>query len=158
MERMTEIEGLIERAGLSVSRRTVPRPAADVFLLDTMGELAAAYPHTVAAFLGGTLRHRGQNFVEPLLHGLPVSFGPAHVYLAEEQRACEAAGLGTRVETPGDLARHWRQVLAEPHPRDGLLARSRAFLDGHRGALARTVEVVLEHTPGLGSGPRVTPA
>ena len=147
MERMVEIEDLVRRAGFTVSRRTAPRPGADVFLLDTMGELAAAYPQAVAAFLGGTLRHRGQNFVEPLIHGLPVSFGPAHVYLAEEQRACVVAGLGTRVERPGDLARHWQQVLAAAGPRDGFRSRAGEFLDRHRGALARTVQVILDQTP-----------
>lgn len=152
LERMEEVVSLLDDAGLVTSRFTSPRSAADVYLLDTIGALASAYVHGAAAFVGGTLRHRGQNFVEPLLHGLPVSFGPADVLLAQEQRACEEAGLGVRVRTPHDLAQHWLDVLepsqtAARSPRTELVE---GFLARHRGALDRTLDVLL---PLLGGVP-----
>ncbi len=145
MERIGEVERTVVEAGFTVSLRSRPTAGADVFLLDTIGELTAAYAFAAAAFLGGTLRHRGQNFVEPLLLGLPVSFGHAHVYLAAEQRACAAAGLATQVTSSDQLAEHWKLVRKESS-REEFKARATNFLDTHRGALLRSVEMIVEQS------------
>lgn len=60
---------------------TTPLPAADVdvdvFLLDSLGELRAAYALATAVFVGGSFVARGgQNILEPAACGKPVLFGP----------------------------------------------------------------------------------
>jgi 3-deoxy-D-manno-octulosonic-acid transferase len=150
-ERMPEVEALLAGRGLAVSRRTRPEGGrADVLLLDTMGELSGAYADASAAFIGGTLRHLGQNIVEPLLFGQPVAFGPARVLLEAEQRAAETAGVGVRVHRPEDLAAHWRRVASDPGYVRDVRERAARFLAAHRGALARTIDVLAAEVDAVG--------
>jgi 3-deoxy-D-manno-octulosonic-acid transferase len=159
LDRVPAVVAESEARGFVVSRRTSPRPRADVFVLDTVGELAAAYGHASAAFVGGTLRHLGQNFVEPLSQGVPVAYGPAKTLLEDAQRACERAGLGARVETPEGLAAHWVATLERGVPRAALRARVDDFLAAHRGALGKTVDEIvaaLARGPGEAGGRAAT--
>jgi 3-deoxy-D-manno-octulosonic-acid transferase len=145
--RVGGILDLLAHAGLRVSRRRVPGPQADVFLLDTVGELGGVYPHVAAAFIGGTLRHQGQNFVEPLQHAVPVAFGTSEVLLMEEQRHCVASGLGVWVTRPSELAAHWLEVLGRAEAHDLRRQAVDVFLRAHEGALARTVDLVVAELP-----------
>lgn len=116
-----------------------------VFLLDTMGELAAAYRFAQAAFIGGTLgRGAGHNVVEPLVFGVPVSYGPNRGFFESVQRACEAAGVGFRVGSAKELAAHWLQVLESEPLRAQIRTYSSHLLEAQTQALAANVDAILE--------------
>lgn len=125
-----------------------PRDAAgwadtEVLLLDTLGELAAAYGEgTVALVGGGWTWHGGHNPVEPAAAGLPVLLGPGFQNFVDLVNPLKAAGIVQITE---------REALA-----DGLLraadqaprrARPRALPAGLGGALERTLLLVSPYLP-----------
>jgi 3-deoxy-D-manno-octulosonic-acid transferase len=129
---------------LKVSRRTQPRAGADVYILDTMGELAAAYQFAVAAFVGGTITGAGHNVAEPLVWGVPVSYGPSRGFFESVQKACEAAEVGFRIHSPAELAAHWLAVLEDADLRDQVRVRAAQLLSEQSGALMRNAEAIAE--------------
>ena len=49
-----------------------------MLILDTIGELAAAYQFATVVFVGGTLiPHGGQSIMEPALYAKPIVVGPS---------------------------------------------------------------------------------
>lgn len=145
-----------EAAGLRVTRRSSaadPGPA-DVFLLDTIGELASAYRLGDVALLGGTFGTRGgHNVLEPLLAGLPVVLGPS---IATIRRSVEAAGeAAVGVADEREAASAIGRLLDDPAARATASAAAEALFARHRGATERTARLALDllDGPGTGSGP-----
>jgi 3-deoxy-D-manno-octulosonic-acid transferase len=77
-ERFNEVEALIRARGMRFCRKTAMIPsAADVILLDTIGELAKLYSIGTVIFIGGSLVPiGGHNVLEPAVYKKPVLFGP----------------------------------------------------------------------------------
>ncbi|MCB9544892.1 MAG: hypothetical protein H6706_03245 [Myxococcales bacterium] len=98
--------------GVEAARRTSPRPGAPWVVLDTVGELAAAYALAPVAIVAGSFGRRGgQTLVEPAAHGRPVIYGPATANIAEE--AAALAGQG------GYPVADWRGLRPGRAPRPG---------------------------------------
>jgi 3-deoxy-D-manno-octulosonic-acid transferase len=79
VERAGKIVDIAAAAGLTTRLRSAgpATPPAQVVVLDTIGELAAAYRIATLAFVGGSfVRRGGQNILEPAGQGKPVLFGP----------------------------------------------------------------------------------
>lgn len=134
-DRCDEVAEVASRLGLRVARRTAgPVGDADVILLDTVGELAAAYGLGVAAFVGGSFTSRGgQNVLEPALHGVPVFYGPSTDNFREEVALLTGFG-GTEVGDMDELEGELRALLEDP-VRRGLVGRMVAErAHGLRGA------------------------
>lgn len=78
-ERFDAVASLLEQMGISSHRRSGwdGEPlAAGVFLVDTIGELAALYSLADVAFVGGSLVPRGgHNIIEPAQHGVAIVTG-----------------------------------------------------------------------------------
>lgn len=136
--------------GFRVARRSTPGPdaPADVFVLDTIGELAAAYRLGDAALLGGTFGTRGgHNVLEPLQAGLPVVLGPS---LWNIRRTVEAAGAAAVVVTDvagaGDAL---SRLLSDPAARRASRVAADALFARHRGATDRTARLALELLDGV---------
>ncbi len=136
----------IEARGLSVSQRSTPgNSEADVFLLDTMGELAVAYQFATAAFIGGTLKTgAGHNVVEPLVFGVPVSYGPNRGFFESVQRTCETEEIGFCVTSAQELATRWKAVLEDPGLRGAMSARAARLLETQTASLTVNLEMLLE--------------
>ena len=80
-ERFQEVVDLLEDSGLQWGRRSeLPAsraPAAEVLLVDRVGELGAWWGLAEIAFVGGSFGSRGgQNMIEPAAYGAAVCFGP----------------------------------------------------------------------------------
>jgi 3-deoxy-D-manno-octulosonic-acid transferase len=60
--------------------------ASDILILDTIGQLSAAYQYATVAFVGGGFSGSLHNILEPLAYGLPVLFGPKHEKFPEAQQ------------------------------------------------------------------------
>src|SRR5207249_3574472 len=84
-DRFEEVARLVERSGLPFVRRSrVASPLPEmpaVVLLDTVGELGAAWGLADVGFTGGSLdgKRGGQSMIEPAGYGVPCAFGP-HVW------------------------------------------------------------------------------
>lgn len=125
IERTAAVAELARANGFSVCLRSAeqPEPAAQVLLLDTHGELAAAYQFADAAFVGGTIAPiGGHSIMEPALYGKPIVVGP-HMEnfgnMVDEfieaaalvQISREALGAG---EMAGALTKAFSELLTDP--------------------------------------------
>lgn len=103
-ERRTEIAALLERSGLKVRLRSRGEPLGDVYLLDTLGELASFYGLARVAFIGGSLVERGgHNPLEALHRGTPVCFGPSMFNFQEISEEIRRQPFAVQVQRPEEL-------------------------------------------------------
>lgn len=142
------IEGLLAtlaEMGLRVSRRTMESPPAEVMLLDTIGELAIAYGRCASAYVGGAYSEGsgGHNVMEPLLWGVPVAYGMRRGYFEALQRACEEHGVGTRIQGSEDLCAFWIRYLRDEAERSRVGEEGRRVIEINRGAVGRTVDMLM---------------
>ncbi|WP_419686495.1 lipid IV(A) 3-deoxy-D-manno-octulosonic acid transferase [Burkholderia theae] len=171
-QRFAEVEALVERSGLKCMRRSTwaadtaalaaghPAAAAlpedvTVLLGDSMGELGAYYAAADIAFIGGSLLPLGgQNLIEACAVGVPVLMGP-HVFNFTQATAdAVAAGAALQVEDPLDLAHVLDALFADKARRIAMGAAGAAFASRHRGATARTVDVLAALLPPAERGER----
>lgn len=146
-ERFDHVARAVEAAGWRCRRRSGPGPEdAEVILLDTIGELPAAYGLAVASFVGGSLVPTGgHNALEPAVYGQPVLFGPHMFNFASLAADFLAAGAAVQVEDAGSLGRAWIAMLTDHGRRQRLGSRARhvALRDGDAGR--RTATILLQH-------------
>ncbi len=78
IERSGEIANNAQSLNLSVSKRSSGNKFnTDIFVLDTIGELASCYSLAHICIVGGSIVSAGgHNPIEPAGHGKPVLFGP----------------------------------------------------------------------------------
>lgn len=147
-ERAEELQRLLRDSSFRVVRRSEIEPGKrwDVFVLDTIGELASMYALCDAAFIGGSLIPRGgQNFLEPAFYGKPIFFGPNmsnFQELADRFLDKEAASV---IKDPEDLK---RVFLFDNEPQLIKMGENAAsLLSEFQGATQRTlrrIETYLE--------------
>ncbi|MFT0172039.1 lipid IV(A) 3-deoxy-D-manno-octulosonic acid transferase [Paraburkholderia mimosarum] len=159
-QRFDEVAALVERKTLKLERRSRWAPAAaaaasarngvrplprdvSVLLGDSMGEMGAYYAAADLAFIGGSLLPLGgQNLIEACAVGVPVLIGP-HVFNFTQATAdATVAGAALQVQDPSDLARALRELFNDKPRRVAMGAAAAAFASRHRGATARTVDVL----------------
>ncbi len=137
--RAAEVAEVCSLRGLTVSLRSKMDKGANVYILDSFGELSYAYKFAQAAYVGGALFGMGHNVIEPLEWGIPVSYGPNRGHFASIQEACERAGVGTRIASVSQLAVHWLGVLNSAESRAEIATQCQGMLKQHRGALDATL-------------------
>ena len=143
-ERFDQVAHAVADAGWKCRRRSTGGPVdADVLLLDSIGELPAAYGLAVASFVGGSLvPGGGHNLLEPAIYGQPVIFGPHMENFASLASEMLESGGGIQVEGAESLADAWAGILANDMRRRkiGGLARQVALRDASAGL--RTARVI----------------
>jgi 3-deoxy-D-manno-octulosonic-acid transferase len=145
VERTAKILAQLETSGLRAARRTAHPPdvAPDILILDTTGELRDWYACADVVFIGKSLAGRGgQNPVEAIIAGRPVLFGPHMENFAALREHLLAAGGAIEVRDAAGLAAEIGKLLADPERRTRLVAQATAALQPHRGATARTADLV----------------
>ena len=146
-ERFDEVAKQMEAAGLRVVRSTGAEPpggAADVYLLDTIGELASLYLHASLAFIGGSLvRRGGHNPIEAWAAGVPVVVGPHTENFREITARGRDLGILTRVADAGELSKTLSSDLADLSRLSTRGAAARRFVASNRGAADATADEVL---------------
>jgi len=163
-QRFDEVAALVARRELKLVRRSTWAPGAvaaaahvgigalprdvNVLLGDSMGEMGAYYAAADLAFIGGSLLPLGgQNLIEACAVGTPVLIGP-HVFNFTQVTAdAVTAGAALQVQDPADLARALRELFADKSRRAAMGAAAAAFAARHRGATARTVDVLATLLP-----------
>ena len=174
-QRFDEVARLVTAAGLNLWRRSTlaaatsgqypgswPPPSqdagtADVWLGDSLGEMALYYGLADAALLGGSFEPLGgQNLIEALACGCPMVVGPHTFNFADATEGAIAAGAAQCV---GDLpaAVACLQRWLAPEQRQALahrVAAGQAFAAAHRGAAQRMAQAVAEVWSELGANRR----
>jgi 3-deoxy-D-manno-octulosonic-acid transferase len=143
--RFPEVAAQLQEEGWAFRQASEPWPEepaawADtaVLLLDTLGELAAAYGEGSAALVGGGWTwHGGHNPVEPAAAGLPVLIGPGYENFSDLVNPLKAAGFLQVVgsaDLPTALAARLAEAPLRPAPR--------LLPEGLGGALERTLQLI----------------
>jgi 3-deoxy-D-manno-octulosonic-acid transferase len=140
-QRFDVVAALLQAAGLTVARRSVDGvmfAEADVWLGDTLGEMAFYYGLADVALLGGSFAPLGgQNLIEAAACRCPVVMGP-HTFNFE-QAAFMAQAAGAALERP-DMASALQtalQWLDDPLALEAASSAAWAFAQTHRGAALR---------------------
>lgn len=146
-QRFAAVVRMCHDAGLSVSQRSqwgqVPQPA-DVWVGDSLGEMALYYGLADVALLGGSFEPLGgQNLIEAAACGCPVVMGPHTFNFSEAAALARDAGAAFEV---ADLAAGVNQALAllrddAQHAQACQAAQSLA--QAHQGAAVRTAQAVV---------------
>jgi 3-deoxy-D-manno-octulosonic-acid transferase len=153
-ERFDSVAQLVTRSGFSVQRRsdnTGSGPGSPVLLLDSLGELAAAYRFGTIVFVGGTLvRRGGHSIVEPAMYSRAIVTGPFmdnFRQISEEFRAhngirqirAKEENRGMQIQQLLDV---FRQLLQNEGDRNALGAAAHSILERNRGAAHRTSQML----------------
>ena len=118
-------------------------PRSPVLLLDTLGDLSAAWGLATVAFVGGSLNGRGgQNMLEPAACGAAVTFGPNTRNFADVVGRLLAADAAVVVRNAGELAAVADRFLSDERERRAIGARARSVVRAGRGATAKTADAV----------------
>jgi len=140
-ERFEDAARLLAQSGLRWTRcGALEDPAADVLLLDSIGELSGLFPWATVVFMGGTLVARGgHNILEPAIFGKPVIVGPHMENFRDIVEHFEKHRAVLRIESGEQLAAAVLVAAAEP----ALGERARAAAKAKRGAAAVSADAVL---------------
>ena len=149
-DRFEDVATLIESTGIPFVRRSQlsepPSELPPVILLDTVGELGAAWSLADVGFVGGTLdgKRGGQSMIEPAGYGVPTVFGP-HVWNFKDaaSRLVEAGGA-IRVNAPNEVETAIDDLLGHPERRTRMGEAARQLVARQQGATARTLDVLDE--------------
>jgi 3-deoxy-D-manno-octulosonic-acid transferase len=146
-QRFDEVAALVAQAGLSVARRSawVDAPApADVWVGDSLGEMALFYAMSDVALLGGSfLPLGGQNLIEAAACGCPVVMGPHTFNFSDAAQLSEEAGAALRVASMEEGLRVAVELARDAVARQQAVAAAERFAAAHRGAAAKTAHAVL---------------
>lgn len=155
-ERFRAVAERAQAAGFGVGTRstdTWPGPDAEVFVVDTLGELVRFYACAAVAFVGGSLQPvGGHNLLEPAATGTAILSGPHLHNFADIARRLREAEAMRVVDDAGALAHALQALFADEPARLRLAANASRLLEDGRGALARTVTLIEPALGAAGSG------
>ena len=147
-ERFEAVSAEVKKQNLPLIRRSEWKGEAltgGVFLLDSIGELAAVYELADAAFVGGSMVPRGgHNILEPALFAKAIMVGPH----TENFRDVVEQFVRADAVVVADFAALF-QLADDPQRSAELGRRARAVLEQNSGATARTLEHLLALLPGV---------
>ena len=142
--RFAEVAAALKAQDISFVTRTsggaVP-PNAQVFLVDTLGELPPFYAAGDVAFVGGSLVPiGGHNLLEPAALSLPILAGPHNFNSADIAKMLVERGSVRIAQDAPALAALVGDLLADPTARTTMGASGRKAVDDNRGAVARLMQ------------------
>ncbi|MBA3774603.1 MAG: 3-deoxy-D-manno-octulosonic acid transferase [Ramlibacter sp.] len=146
-QRFEEVAALATQHGFAVSRRSAwaaqPAPA-DVWIGDSLGEMALYYGLSDVALLGGSFAPLGgQNLIEAAACGCVVVMGPHTFNFAEAAQLAQEAGVAVRVQSMEEAVRNAIALAGDPGPLGRAVEAATAFCASHQGAAGKTAEAVL---------------
>lgn len=150
-ERFSEVVALVEKLGFRMWRRSLwvgesrsgEALAGGVFLVDSIGELAALYSLATVAFVGGSLVPRGgHNILEPALYGVPIVTGN-HYENFRDVVNFFASRNAVRIVGVAELPLVFMELIENDNERTTLGRNALAALESQRGATDRTVAALL---------------
>jgi 3-deoxy-D-manno-octulosonic-acid transferase len=148
-ERFEMAFGLIEKTGRGVVRRSTVAPQAgrrgapvgsltekgSVFLLDSIGELAALYQLADVVFIGGALvPSGGHNPLEPAAAGKVPVFGPFMDNFREIASTLLRSNCAVEVHSGAELGAAWLKLLGDAQENARMGRAARDVVERNRGA------------------------
>jgi 3-deoxy-D-manno-octulosonic-acid transferase len=142
-ERVPAVARVLEQMSIRFRRRSEWHGEAltgEVFLLDTIGELAALYALADLAFVGGSLVPRGgHNIIEPAQHGVAIVVGN-HTENFRDIVSLFQSRDAVRIVGPAELPLVFLDLLASNEERRALGRRAAETMGSQTGATLRTAD------------------
>lgn len=147
-QRFDTVAALCTAAGFSVSRRSgwsdTPVPA-DIWIGDSLGEMALYFGLADLALLGGSFAPLGgQNLIEAAACDCPVLMGPHTFNFAQAAELALAAGAAFVRNDLAQAVDLGLKLLASPQELQRARTAARQLSQTHRGATQRTTAAVME--------------
>jgi 3-deoxy-D-manno-octulosonic-acid transferase len=146
-ERFAAVAALLGQMSIRFWRRSLwnGEPlTGGVFLVDTIGELAALYGLADVAFVGGSLvPHGGHNIIEPAQYGVAIVVGNHTENFRDIVRLFQSRGA-VRIAGPAELPLVLLELLANATERRALGQRAAETMRSQIGATARTADELQE--------------
>lgn len=147
MDRVEAWSRRLVRAGIPLVRRSAGervQPGA-VLLWDAFGELSAAFGLADACFVGGSLADLGgQNFLEPLAHGVVPVIGPSWFNFAWVGREIFDTGIVRQAGDGAGVLDALCALAADPPDRALVRAAAGVYASARKGGAAAACQVVAE--------------
>ncbi len=131
--RSAAIQAQLDELGLRYAVRSQAQPITDdtdVYLADTLGELAALMAHARVVVMGGSFdRTGGHNLIEPAALGCAIITGPSDSNIRDD---IEMLGNGQGLLQVDSIAQCWRSIeelLQNPRRAEALGGEARARLE-----------------------------
>lgn len=144
-QRFDAVASLLEESGLVVTRRSqgLPGAASQVWLGDSMGEMAAYYSMADLAFIGGSLLPLGgQNLIEAAACECPVLVGPHTFNFLQATEDAIATGAAQRVDSPEMLSATVHRLFLAKTELVAMKLAAGQFSRHHQGAAARMLTLI----------------
>ena len=152
-DRFAEVAELIKKTGFTWVKRSEKESSrdktAEVILLDSIGELRAAYPLAEIVFVGGSLiPHGGQSIFEPAAAGRAIITGPntANFEAAVKEFLGKEALIQLSPVPEKDiiyqLVKAVSKLLSDRQKRETLGANALDVMKNNRGAVSKTIEYI----------------
>ena len=146
-QRFDEVAVLAAQHGFTVSRRShwgAQPEAAEVWIGDSLGEMALYYGLADVALLGGSFAPLGgQNLIEAAACRCPIVMGPHTFNFSEAAQLAQAAGAALRVQTLEEGVLAAVALAADPARHADAAQAAQQFAAAHQGAANRTAQAVL---------------
>ena len=148
VERTPDVLAQIQQQGLTVQRRSAiddSRNSADVFLLDTTGELASFYACASIIFVGKSLTAEGgQNVIEPAVCQRAIVVGPNMQNFPVVLEDFKQAHALHQVQDRAELADVIARLLVDRAERRELGQRAGELVRSKAGGIVASVDLVVE--------------
>lgn len=149
-ERFQEVANLVRERGYPLVRRSTLNQHAEllsdspdyqpVILVDTIGELSAAWGLADIAFVGGSFGNRGgQNMLEPAAYGAAVTFGPNTKNFRDIVKRLLDDDAAIQLEHPQDLTRTLQHLLNDEDRCRQLGKNAANCVQQQQGAIRKTI-------------------
>lgn len=146
-ERFAAVATLLEQMSIPFLKRSLWQGeplSGTVFLLDTIGELAALYGVADIAFVGGSLVPRGgHNIIEPAQYGVAIVVGN-HTENFRDIVSLLQSRDAVKVVGPAELPLVFLELLANDAERQALGRRAVETMRSQVGATTRTADELME--------------
>jgi 3-deoxy-D-manno-octulosonic-acid transferase len=155
-ERTAGVADMLARRKISFVLRSEITPdtfyeagSVQCLLVNTNGELMNFYKPATVVFVGKSLAAKGgQNPIEPAALGKPVIFGPNMQNFADITKLFLEADAAVQVRDAAALEQTIADLLSRPERCAELGQNALAVVRANQGAVARTVDMIIEHLTG----------
>ncbi len=152
-QRFDAVAEIIKRRGFQMLRRSdlnasPPLPEGEgsrfnIFLLDTIGELAGLFPYASVVYIGGSLvATGGHNLLEPARHGKPIVFGPHMENFRDIARLFLDARAAIQIQNSTELAPVISPLLSNRQRASELGRNALTIVEQNSGATERVLQIL----------------
>ena len=141
-DRFDTVEEIIKRRGFAYARRSrlSGNSSAPVLLLDTIGELAAAFEYAAVVFMGGSLVAKGgHNVLEPARFKKPIIFGRHMENFRDMASLFLKGNAAIQIQSASELSPAIEKILSNSQLAAELGRNAQAIIEQNTGATDRVL-------------------